>query len=105
MVNHGLPPFASLLEPHGSTQANYYQCAVMTNWKQIEDDPPKDGRPVLLWARLKSAPAERDAPSYPIVGRRDNWRWQATPDLLSSAALIPTYWTELPPEPDMSDGS
>ena len=72
----------------------------MTSWKPIED-APKDGRPVLLWARLKSAPAEKDAASYPIVGRWDNWQWQATPDLLSSAVLIPTYWTALPPEPDM----
>jgi hypothetical protein len=75
----------------------------MTNWKPIED-APKDGRPVLLWARLKSAPAEKGAASYPIVGRWDNWQWQATPDLLSSAVLIPAYWSELPLEPDMSDG-
>jgi hypothetical protein len=75
----------------------------MTNWKPIED-APTDGRSVLLWARFKSAPAEKDAASYPIVGRWDNWQWQATPDLLSSAPLIPTYWSELPLEPDMSDG-
>ena len=61
----------------------------MMSWKPIED-APKDGRSVLLWARLKSAPAEKDAPGYPTVGR-----WQATRDLLSSAPLIPTYWTEL----------
>jgi hypothetical protein len=71
----------------------------MTNWKPIEDDPPKDGRPVLLWARLKRAPAEKDAPSYPIVGHWDNWQWQATPDLLSSEPLIPTFWAEIPEPP------
>jgi hypothetical protein len=32
-------------------------------------------------------PPEKDAASYPIVGRWDNWQWQATPDLLSSAVL------------------
>jgi hypothetical protein len=75
----------------------------MTGWKPIKDAPK--GRSVLLWARLKSAPAKMGGPSYyPIVGRWDNWQWQATPDLLSSAVLIPTYWTELPLEPDMSNG-
>jgi hypothetical protein len=57
----------------------------MTSWKPI-DSAPKDGRSVLLWARLKTAPAEKDAPNYPIIGRWDNWQWQV---------LIPTYWTEL----------
>ena len=36
----------------------------MTDWKPIGDNPPRDGRPVLLYARLKSAPAEKDIPSY-----------------------------------------
>ena len=39
----------------------------MTSWKPIED-APKDGRSVLLWARLASAPAERDDFSFPVVG-------------------------------------
>ena len=77
----------------------------MTSWKPIED-APKDGRSVLLWARLASAPAERDDFSFPVVGF---WhiafeRWKVAPALLGEKALIPTYWTELPPEPDMSDG-
>jgi hypothetical protein len=74
----------------------------MTDWKPMED-APMDGRPLLLWAKLKIAPAEKGAPSYPIVGRWDNWQWQATPDLLSSTVLIPTCWAELPPKPPMSD--
>ena len=31
----------------------------MTDWKSMED-APKDGRPVLLWAKFKIAPAERE---------------------------------------------
>ena len=77
----------------------------MTSWKSIED-APKDGRSVLLWARLASAPAESDDFSFPVVGF---WhiafeRWKVAPALLGEKALIPTYWTELPLEPDMSDG-
>ena len=53
------------------------------------EDAPKDGRPVLLWARLKSAPAEKGAASYPIVGRWDNWQWQAAPDLLKQCGADP----------------
>jgi len=75
----------------------------MTSWKPIED-APRDGRSVLLWARLASAPAERDDFSFPVVGF---WhiafeRWKVAPALLGEKGLIPTYWTELPPEPDMS---
>ena len=75
----------------------------MTSWKPIED-APKDGRSVLLWARLASAPAERDDFSFPVVGF---WhiafeRWKVAPALLGEKGLIPTYWTDLPPEPDMS---
>ena len=36
----------------------------MTSWKPIED-APKDGRSVLLWARLKTPPAEQDDIGYP----------------------------------------
>ena len=36
----------------------------MTSWKLIED-APKDGRSVLLWARLKTPPAEQDDIGYP----------------------------------------
>jgi hypothetical protein len=45
----------------------------MMDWKPIKD-APKDGRSVLLWARLKSASAE-----YGQLSNR--WPlWQATPD-------------------------
>jgi hypothetical protein len=40
----------------------------MTSWKLIED-APRDGRSVLLWARLKTPPAEKDDIGYPIT----NW--------------------------------
>jgi hypothetical protein len=77
----------------------------MTSWKPIQD-APKDGRPVLLWARLASTPAERDDFSFLVVGF---WhiaieRWNVAPELLGEKGLIPTYWTELPPAPDMSNG-
>ena len=78
----------------------------MTSWKPIED-APKDGRSVLLWARLKSAPAERDDLSFPVIGfwHKSSERWKVAPEILNwSEELIPTYWTELPlpPEPTMS---
>ena len=38
----------------------------MTSWKLIED-ALRDGRSVLLWARIKMSPAEKDVLSYPIV--------------------------------------
>ena len=77
----------------------------MTSWKPIED-APKDGRSVLLWARFKSAPAERDDFRFPVVGfwHKSIERWKVAPELLSKEELSPTYWTELPSEPDMSDG-
>jgi hypothetical protein len=66
----------------------------MADWKPIKD-APKDGRPVLLWARLKTAPAGRAA-GYPIVGF---WHdiiseWRVAPEHLSDEALIATYWNE-----------
>jgi hypothetical protein len=38
----------------------------MTNWRPIEE-APRDGRPVLLWARLKTNPPGLND-FYPIVG-------------------------------------
>lgn len=72
----------------------------MMTWKPIED-APKDGRSVLLWARLKTVPAERDDIDYPIVGFwLRNIGWKVAPELLNSdEELIPTYWTEIPEPP------
>lgn len=71
----------------------------MTEWKPIED-APKDGKPLLLWARLKSNPP---GPSdhYPMVGF---WPssivgWAVYPQHLSGEQLIPTHWAELPASP------
>jgi len=73
----------------------------MTNWKPM-DNAPRDGRPVLLWARLKSVPPGSNDHS-PIVGfwNKSIDRWEATPDLsyLGSEVLIPKYLTELPEPP------
>jgi hypothetical protein len=76
----------------------------MTNWKAIED-APKDGRSVLLWARLKTMPAEQDDFGYPIVGFWvRNIGSKVAPELLNpDEELLPIYWTELPLEP-RSDG-
>lgn len=73
----------------------------MMTWKPIED-APKDGRSVLLWARLKTVPAERDDIDYPIVGFwLRNIGWKVAPELLNSdEELIPTYWTEIPEPPE-----
>ena len=56
----------------------------MTSWKPIED-APKDGRSVLLWARLKTIPAEQDDIGYPIVGfwLRDIG-WKVAPEFLNA---------------------
>jgi hypothetical protein len=39
----------------------------MTSWKPIQD-APKDGRSVLLWARLKISPAEKMLPVTQSLG-------------------------------------
>jgi hypothetical protein len=74
----------------------------MRSWKPIED-APKDGRSVLLWARLKTPPEERDDIGYPIVGFwLRNIGWKVAPELLNrDEELIPTYWTEIPEPPEL----
>ena len=55
----------------------------MTSWKLMKD-APRNGRPVLLWARLKSVPADRDSVSYPIVGFwLRNFGWKVAPEILN----------------------
>jgi hypothetical protein len=74
----------------------------MTSWKPIKD-APRNGRPILLWARLKSVPAERDGFNYPIVGFwLRNIGWKVAPELLNrDEELLATHWTELPEEPPL----
>jgi hypothetical protein len=70
----------------------------MTDWKPIGDNPPRDGRPVLLYARLKSAPAEKDIPSYLVVGfwHKAIGRWKTHPEELNKGEeLVPTHWAEI----------
>jgi hypothetical protein len=61
---------------------------------------------VLLWARFKTAPAEKDAQTYPVVGfwHKSIGQWKVFPeDLNRGEELIPTYWAELPKAPNISD--
>jgi len=72
----------------------------MMNWKPIED-APKDGTPLLLWARLKSCPPGGED-FYPIVGywHRSIQRWKVLPEHLNGDEdLIADYWAELPAAP------
>jgi hypothetical protein len=73
----------------------------MTGWKSIEDNPPKDGRSVLLWARLSSYPPEPND-HFPIVGfwHRAIMQWKVAPEQLNAQeTLIATKWVPIPPAP------
>ena len=73
----------------------------MTNWKPIEE-APKDGTPVLLWARLKCHPPSGDD-YHLIVGF---WhpaiqRWKVSPEHLNRAEdLTASHWMPLPKPPN-----
>jgi hypothetical protein len=72
----------------------------MASWKPIAD-APKNGTPVLLWARLKSNPPGDDD-FYPIVGfwHRSIQRWKVSPEHLNGQEdLIPSFWSKLPEPP------
>jgi hypothetical protein len=71
------------------------------NWKPIED-APKNGTPVLLWARLKNSPPTGND-FYPIVGfwHRSIQQWKVSPEHLNQKEeLIASYWTALPEPPN-----
>jgi hypothetical protein len=72
----------------------------MMNWESVEN-APRDGTPVLLWARLKSSPPE-DNDRYPIVGfwHQSVEQWKVQPEHLNQEEeLIPDYWSALPEPP------
>ena len=73
----------------------------MTDWRPIEE-APRDGRSVLLWARLKSNPPERND-FHPIVGfwHHSIKEWKVWPDHLAAGeVLLPSHWIALPPSPN-----
>jgi hypothetical protein len=70
----------------------------MNGWKSIES-APKDGRALLLFARLKSNP---DQVAYPVVGFWHDQikRWKPFPELLNrEEELIPSWWIGFPEPP------
>jgi len=73
----------------------------VSKWKPIES-APIDGRPVLLWARLKSSPPADDD-FYAIVGfwHRSVQRWKVSPEHLNREEdLIALFWAALPEPPN-----
>lgn len=76
----------------------------MTSWNPI-NTAPRNGRPLLLWARFKSSPPG-EATFYPVVGfwHRSIDRWKVAPeDLNGSEELIATHWAALPEPPNAQD--
>ena len=71
----------------------------MLNWRSIEE-APRDGRPLLLWARLKTNPS---APNdfYAIVGfwHHSIKEWKIWPEHMGGELLLPSHWLELPVPP------
>jgi hypothetical protein len=72
----------------------------MVNWQSI-DTAPKDGRSVLVWARLGSSPFEK-GDHFPIVGF---WHptimcWKVAPEHLNpQEELIASHWAPIPKLP------
>lgn len=71
-----------------------------TTWRPIDTAPTST--PVLLWARLSSAPPE-PSDHFPIVGvwHRALMRWKVSPELLNAREeLIATHWAPIPNPPE-----
>jgi hypothetical protein len=67
------------------------------NWK-TPDSAPKDGTPLLLFAKL-DYPQEEPGP---IVGHWDSavHQWRPLPELLDKGVkLVLSYWTDIPELP------
>ena len=78
---------------------------VTTDWQLIES-APKDGHPLLLWARLSSQPPERDN-YYRIVGfwHRSISQWKVSPEHLNAPeSLDASHWAPLPKPPGEEAG-
>jgi hypothetical protein len=72
--------------------------STMTAWKPIAS-APKDGRKLLLFARLKSDPHHEYGPvvGYWLSEQVEQWK----PHLLDRGdELIPTWWLEIPELPN-----
>ena len=67
----------------------------MSDWKPIST-APKDGRKLLLFARLKS---DADMTFYPVIWHWNDavHAWKATPEQLNAIEeLMPSLWNEIP---------
>lgn len=82
-----------------TTQAEAYAAAKVREaqrWQPIET-APKDGTPVLLFARLESAEA-----STRVVGSFILGEWLAQSYVgQNKAVLVPSHWMPLPPFPPL----
>jgi hypothetical protein len=76
----------------------------MMNWQPITNEQ-KNGKPLLLWARMKSCPPEPND-HYPIVGfwHESIKDWKVYPEHLNRGEeLIASHWTALPATPEESE--
>jgi Protein of unknown function (DUF551) len=75
-----------------------------THWKPIEH-APKDGKPLLLWTRLKTY--SRDGMVFHrVVGfwQHQLKQWKVEPEQLNGEEeLIPTHWADLPAPPSTQE--
>ena len=72
----------------------------MTNWKSM-DDAPKDGRKLLLFARLKIIPDDVLSPFDGFWDLRMN-KWKVAHDIFEIHELIPSWWMEIEEPPSAS---
>jgi hypothetical protein len=72
----------------------------MIDW-QLMETAPRDGRPVLLCAKLSSYPPEPKN-HFPIVGfwHQTIMRWKVAPEHWNpQEELIATHWAPIPKSP------
>jgi hypothetical protein len=74
----------------------------MTDWEPM-NTAPKDGRPLLLWARLRAHPPEKDS-FFEIVGffhrasGVERWKGRETEEDLEAK-----YWAPISKPPGMGE--